>query len=217
MRDLEKNIEIAFSNQLQLIAHANGDAASDMLIDAIDRATTLFGPADRRTVIIHAQVLRDDQLDRIKTLGMMPSFFVAHTFYWGDWHRDSVMGESRASRISPLQSTIGKKVPFTIHTDTPVVPADMMHLIWTAVNRQTRTGKTLGDAQRVSPLDAIKGITINAAYQYFEEDSKGSIEAGKLADLVILSDNPLTVPPQAIKDIKVLATVKEGKVVFEAE
>ncbi len=103
---------------------------------------------------------------------------------------------------------------YTLHNDTPIVPPDMLHLVWSAVNRVTRSNKVLGPKQRISVLDALKGITIHAAYQNFEEDIKGSIEVGKLADLVILSENPLSVNPMAIKDIQVLETIKEGERVF---
>ena len=204
----------AFARKLPVLAHANGDAASDQLIRAVTVANEIHGVADRRTVMIHAQTVREDQIDQMKVQGIIPSYFVAHTFYWGDWHRDSVLGQERASRISPLKSTLDRNMLFTTHTDTPVVPAHMMHLIWTAVNRVTRSGQVLGEAQRISPLEALKSITINAAYQYFEEQSKGSIEPGKLADLVVLSENPLKVEPMDIKDIQVLETIKTGKTVY---
>jgi predicted amidohydrolase YtcJ len=180
-------------------------------------ANDTLGFKDRRTVMIHAQTARDDQIESMKTQGVIPSYFVAHTFYWGDWHRDSVFGEERAMRISPLKSTLDAGVLFTIHNDAPIVPPDMMRLVWTAVNRQTRTGEILGKAERVAPMEALKAMTINAAYQAFEDDKKGSLEVGKLADLTILSDNPLTIAPIKIKDIRVLETFKEGELIFIAK
>jgi predicted amidohydrolase YtcJ len=164
--------------------------------------------------MIHAQTVREDQQDAMRDEGIVPSYFAAHTFYWGDWHRDSVFGVERASRISPLKTTADRGMPYTIHNDTPVVPADMMRLWWAAVNRITRSGQVLGEAQRVSAAEALKAITINGAYQYFEEDRKGSIEVGKLADFVILESNPLKAEPMAIKDIAVLETIKEGVSVY---
>jgi predicted amidohydrolase YtcJ len=147
--------------------------------------------------------------------GIVPSYFVAHTFYWGDWHRDSVLGEKRASRISPLRSSADKDLPFTIHNDTPVVPADMMRLLWTAVNRVvTRSGKVLGKEQRATVMEGIRAMTLDGAYQNFEENSKGSLETGKRADLVILDRNPLKVEPMAIKDILVLETIKDGETIY---
>jgi len=207
----------AFSRNISVMAHANGDAAADQLIMAVSSANKSLGMGDRRTVMIHAQTAREDQIDQMKAQGIIPSYFVAHTFYWGDWHRDSVFGVERASRISPLKSTLDRDMPFTTHNDAPVVSPDMIYLLWTAVNRITRSGKVLGSEQRISPLDALKSMTINAAFQYFEEELKGSIEPGKLADLVVLSGNPLKVDPMSIKDIQVLETIKEGETVFQID
>ncbi len=157
----------AFSRNIPVLAHANGDAAADQLLTAVTLANTALGIADRRPVMIHAQTVREDQIDSMKVQGLIPSYFSAHTFYWGDWHRDSVFGEQRANRISPLQSTVARDMVFTTHNDTPVVPPDMMRLLWASVNRVTRSGKVLGPEQRVSPLQALKSVTLNAAYQYF--------------------------------------------------
>ena len=203
-----------FGKGVPVIAHANGDAAADQLIAAVQKANGFHGKADRRTVMIHAQTVRDDQIDMMKTEHVMPSYFATHTFFWGDWHRDSVLGPVRGPRISPLASTLARGVPCTIHNDAPVVPPDMMRLVWSAVNRLTRSGQTLGQEQRIPVSEALKAITINGAYQYFEEDGKGSLEAGKLADMVLLSDNPLKVDPLTIKDIQVMETIKEGVTVY---
>lgn len=207
-------VDEAFAKGIAVIAHANGDAAADQLIAAVKRANVKYGKADRRTVMIHAQTAREDQLDQMKEEGIVPSFFSAHTFYWGDWHRDSVFGIERASRISPLKTTADRNMPYTTHNDTPVVPPDMMRLLWANVNRITRSGKVLGEAQRVSPLEGLKSMTINAAYQNFEENDKGSIQVGKLADFVILNKNPLKVDPLTIKDIQVMETIKDGVSVY---
>ncbi|MBT4522840.1 MAG: amidohydrolase, partial [Halieaceae bacterium] len=204
----------AYQRNMPVLAHVNGDAAADQLIRAVRAGTAAHGNGDRRTVAIHAQAVREDQQDAMKELGIVPSYFSSHTFYWGDWHRDSVFGVERASRISPLKTTVDRNMPFTTHNDTPIVPPDMMRLLWASVNRITRSGQVLGEAQRISPIEALKSITINAAYQYFEEHRKGSIEVGKIADLTILDANPLTVEPEAIKDIKVLETIKDGRTVF---
>ena len=153
----------------------------------------------------------------MQKLGVVPSFFTAHTFFWGDWHVQS-FGKERAYGISPMNyasSLPGFK--FTNHNDSPIVPPNMMFLAWTAVNRQSRSGQTLGPDERVSPYIAFKAMTDYAAYQYFEEKTKGTLEAGKLADLVILDANPLKVEPMAIKDIKVLETLKAGKTIYKAQ
>ena len=139
-----------------------------------------------------------------------------HTYYWGDWHRDSVLGPDRASRISPAASALKRGMPFTQHHDAPVALPSSIMILFSQVNRVTRSGQVLGPEQRVSAMDAIKSTTINAAYQYFEERTKGSLEPGKLADFVILDQNPLTVDPMKIKDIKVVETIKEGKTIYRA-
>ena len=205
----------AYAQGWQVINHANGDAAIDQLIRVARAATQKHGPADRRTVGIHSQTIREDQLDAYQELGIIPSLFGMHTFYWGDYHRDSVLGPERAARISPARSALDRGMIFTQHHDAPVALPSSIAILATQVNRITRSGQVLGPDQRVTPLEALKSITIYAAYQYFEEGSKGSIEAGKLADLVILSDDPLSVSPEALWDLEVLETIKEGETVFK--
>ncbi len=199
-----------------IIAHANGDAAAEMLIDAVDQSTSSAPNTDHRTVMIHAQTVREDQLTRMKTLGMIPSFFAAHTFYWGDWHRDSVLGPQRGKRISPTSSTLSRQMAFTVHNDAPVVPPDMMRLLWATTNRLTRTGKVLGGEQKISTYQALRAVTILAAYQHFEESRKGTLEVGKLADLVVLSQDPLEVSTQDLLGVEVRQTYSHGKRVFPA-
>ena len=116
---------------------------------------------------------REDQLDRMKTLGIVPSFFSAHVFFWGDWHRDSVLGAERGSRISPTRSAWDREMPFTLHNDAPVVPPDMIRLIWATTNRKTRSDQVLGADQTLTTFEALSAITRMAAYQNFEEDEKG--------------------------------------------
>ncbi|GAA6151916.1 amidohydrolase [Pseudoteredinibacter isoporae] len=213
---LEEKLKEYFQKGWQVLAHCNGDAAAEQLIQVMGKLKKA-GIHQDRTVMIHAQTVRDDQLKRMKELGIIPSFFVAHTFFWGDWHRDSVLGLERAQRISPLVSAKKEGLKYTIHNDTPIVPPNMPLLLWTAANRETRSGQPLGKPQRASVKDALKAITINAAYQHYEEDRKGSIEPGKLADLVILERNPLMIPPQQLKNIRVLETIKGGKTVYKAQ
>ena len=196
------------------LVHANGDAAIDMLINGVAAALDNREPPDHRTVIIHAQLMRKDQLESTKRLGLVPSYYSAHPFFWGDWHRQS-FGEERAAFISPAAETARMQIPFTIHNDAPIVPPDMMRLMWIAVNRKTRSDYVLGPDQRLTPMQALHAITLGAAYQYFEEDKKGSIAPGKQADLVILERNPLLANPDTLKDISIVETFARGQSVFK--
>jgi len=215
--DVEKYIEEAYRNDWQVLAHVNGDAAIDQYLNSIEMVGTRISAKGRRTVAVHAQVSREDQLDRMKRLEVMPSFYAAHAFYWGDWHRNSVLGPQRAKRISPTRSALDRGMKFTTHADSPVIPPNALRIYWATVNRVTRSGLVLGADQRVDPETVLKALTIWAAWQYSEEDRKGSIEPGKLADLVILDNDPLTVDPMTIQDIKVLETIKEGNSVYKAK
>ncbi len=201
---------------LPLNAHANGDAAIDLLLRAHEAAAAGDLTRDRHVTVIHSQFVRPDQLDKYVTYKMTPSFFTEHTFYFGDTHVLN-RGEKQAFFESPMRAAIDKGLRPTNHTDFVVTPLDQMFVMWTAVNRRSRNGVIIGPEQRVTPLEALKAITINAAYQYGEQTSKGTLEDGKLADLVILDRNPLKVDPLAIKDIKVVETIKEGKTIYKAK
>lgn len=207
----------AYENNVQLLVHTNGDAAVDSLIAAVEKARRKWGPKDLRPVSIHAQLARHDQVDRMKELGIVPSFFSAHTYFWGDWHINETFGKERAYGISPLNYADSIDLKFSNHTDSPVVPPDMMMLTWTAVNRMSRSGEVVGPGERVTPYIALKALTDWAAYQYFEDAEKGTLEPGKRADLVILTENPLRVDPLKIKDIDVSETIKDGKVIYSAD
>jgi len=202
-----------FARGVPMLVHANGDAAIDAMLDGLEQAIPDDSTRDHRTVIIHAQLMRADQIERAKRLNAVPSFYSAHPFFWGDWHRLS-FGDERAQNISPVRWAVNADLPFTIHNDAPIVPPDMMRLIWVAVNRQTREGHILGPHQRATAREALHAVTLGAAYQYFEEDRKGSISVGKQADLVILGKNPLTVDPARLADIPVLETIARGKTIF---
>jgi predicted amidohydrolase YtcJ len=202
----------AAKNGWQVFVHVNGDEAAQALIDGV-RANGLSG---KRTIAIHNQVVTREQLDAMKALDIQPSFFANHTWYWGDWHRDVALGAKRADFISPQATawTIGLRP--TAHNDSPVVPPDMMRLVWSSVNRRTQSGDILGPLERVPVYRALQQVTINAAWQIGEDASKGSIAAGKRADLVLLDSNPLIVSPDQIYKIKVVATIKDGKTIYGA-
>jgi predicted amidohydrolase YtcJ len=206
---------LCYTNNVQVYSHCNGDAAIDMMIEGHRFANAQLNDSitDRRTVVIHSQVVRADQLDAYKQYQMIPSFFSNHCFYWGDAHIAN-LGEERAGFISPLNTAMKKGIVCTNHTDCPVTPMDQMFLLWTSVARQTRSGKSIGKAEALTPYQGLKVLTINVAYQFFEEELKGTLSAGKMADLVILDRNPLKVKTDEIPEIKVQETIKEGKTVF---
>ncbi|MEN9568799.1 MAG: hypothetical protein RL172_30 [Bacteroidota bacterium] len=216
-KEVQGYLDSAFANNWQILAHCNGDAAIDIYTKAVRNAANKYGNNNRRPVAIHAQVASNEQLDTMKALQIMPSFFGMHTYYWGDWHRDVTLGEERASRISPAQSALNKGMIFTEHHDAPVALPSSIMVIYSAVNRLSRTKKVIGAAERISPYNALRSLTTWAAFQYFEEDTKGTLTKGKLADLVILDKNPLKVAPEAIMDIQVVSTIKEGKVVYQKQ
>ena len=191
---------------------ATPPSTSSSTLCALHRRSTawlIVGP-----IAIHAHIARQDQLDAFKSLGIMPSFFPMHTFYWGDWHRDSVFGPERGANLAPTGWALQRGMIFTSHHDSPVAFPDSMRVLDATVNRVTRSGKVLGPDQRVSPLVALKAQTIWSAYQHFEEKTKGSIEVGKLADFTLLDQNPLAIDPLKISGVKVLETIKEGKSVY---
>ena len=202
---------------LQVHVHVNGDEACEQFLRCYEKAVEITGHGtELRPVMVHCQALRYDQLDRVKALGVVPTFFNDHVRFWGDLHHDQVFGPERAQNISPIGWALEKGITFTLHQDPPVKMPNQILAIHNAVNRKTESGRVLGEHQRIPVMEAIKAVTINGAYQYFEEDKKGSIEAGKLADLVILDKNPLTVDPQDIENIKVVETIKEGNTIFKA-
>lgn len=198
----------------QLLVHCNGDAAAQQMIDCYRRVTAQSPVRDDRPVMIHAQLVRPDQLQQMAQLHILASFFVAHTYYWGDTHIQN-FGLARSQSISPVQSAIQNGVIYTFHQDTPVLPPDMLDTIGCAMARTTRNGTVLGASERVSAYEALKAITINAAYQYHEEHEKGSIRAGKRADLVILEQDPLKASAQEIKQIPILTCIKDGQVIYD--
>lgn len=215
--DANRKVALCFEKGWQFIAHCNGDAAGDMMLGAVKDAREKFGPGkDRRDVMIHCQTVREDQLDLMKEYGIIPSMFGMHCFYWGDWHRDSVLGAKRAERISPARSAMRRGMIFSQHHDAPVAMPSAIRILSSVVTRRTRSGDILGADQRI-PVDvAIKSITIWAAYQHYEEANRGSIEVGKLADFVVLDKNPHSIPIEELKDLKVLQTIKEGKTIYTA-
>ena len=210
-----EHVKTAFKNKWQILCHTNGDAAIDQYIKAVDAAIKEFGYPDHRSVMIHGQTLRKDQIPDLVRLQIYPSLFPMHTYYWGDWHRASVLGEERANYISPCRDVVDAGLTITSHHDAPVTFPNSMRVLDATINRITRSGYILGTDQRLTAYEGLKTLTEWSAKQYFEENSKGTLTEGKLADFVILDQNPLKGDPLNINKIQVLESIKEGKTVYK--
>ena len=197
----------------QIHCHCNGDAGSDMFLDAVEAALQARPRDDHRHTVIHGQVLRDDQLARMAQLGVTVSFFSAHIHFWGDRHVDTFLGPERAQHISPAASAERHGVRYTLHNDASVTPTRPLHLAHCAVNRRTSSGRVLGEAERIPVASALRAQTIDAAWQVFQEHERGSIAPGKLADLAILSANPLE-RAEDLESCRVVRTIRRGRAVF---
>ncbi len=193
----------------QIHCHCNGDAGAEIFIDAVEAALKDTPRQDHRHTLIHGQVLRDDQLQRMARLGMTVSFFSAHIHFWGDRHYENFLGPERAENISPAASAEKFGVRYTLHNDAAVTPTRPIHLAHCAVNRITASGRQLGETQKISVLSALRAQTIDAAWQVFQEDTRGSIEIGKVADFAILSTDPRT-DATTLQDVCVTATIRNG-------
>ncbi|WP_062567119.1 amidohydrolase [Pseudoalteromonas arabiensis] len=209
-----KYVETAFANGWQVMTHANGDAAIEQFLNAVENANNKLGKKDRRPVLIHGQTIRQDQVNRLKELGVFPSLFPMHTFYWGDWHVNSVLGHPRADFISPTHAVRKQGLMFSTHHDAPVALPNALRVLDATVNRTTRTDQVLGPEQRVSVYTALQAMTIWPAYQHFEETSKGQLKQGMQADLIILDNNPLKIKPAELHNLHVLETISRGKTVY---
>jgi predicted amidohydrolase YtcJ len=207
-------IDWAFENDIQILTHCNGEAASDLLIASVAAAGQKHGNVDRRSVLIHGQLLREDQIDSLKKNGIIPSLFPMHTFYWGDLHREQTVGPAAANNISPTGWVLQRGMIFTSHHDAPVALPDSFRVLDATVTRRTRSGDILGPEHRVDVITGLKAMTLWPAIQHFEGDTKGSIEVGKLADLIIISADPTAIDPETLDSIKVVQTIKEGQTIY---
>jgi predicted amidohydrolase YtcJ len=212
--DLAARVAALHAGGWQVAVHGNGDRAIEAILDAYVALGMRKHESDLRHRIEHCQMAREDQLERMAEAGVLASFFIKHVYYWGDRHRDRFLGPERAGRINPLASAKRRGIRFGLHSDTPVVPVPPLEGIWCAVQRRTSGGEVLGAEQQVDVATALMGYTSEAAFLGFEERDKGSLEVGKLADVAVLSDDPMTVAPDEIRDIRVDATVIAGDVAW---
>ncbi len=212
-KQVEAYLDEAYTKGWPVKVHANGDAAIDQLFEALKPVIAKHGVKPGQVTLIHGQFIRPDQVKELKSLGIFPSMFPMHTFYWGDWYKQ-IVGPAQAMQISPMRSILNTGLHATSHTDAPVALPNLMQVVWATVNRTSRSESIIGPDERVTPYEAMKMITLWGAEQFGEQATKGSIKEGKLADLVVLSDNPITMDPTKISQIQVLETIKEGKTVW---
>lgn len=206
--------KVTADHNTQLLVHCNGDAAVEQFLRCLEIAEEEKPSLkDLKPVIIHAQLMGRDQIPRAKALGAVISFFVAHCYHWGDTHLNN-LGDERGMYISPAGTAIKHNVPYTFHQDTPVIECDMLETVWCAVNRITRNGVSLAESERISVLDALRAVTVNAAYQYSQDHIKGTVEVGKYADLLILDRDILEIDPMQIRNVRVLKTYKQGRCIY---
>ena len=198
----------------QLFVHANGDAAIDMAINGFD-ALGIKAADNRRPIVIHSQFQRRDQLADYVRIGVGPAYFSNHTWYWGDVHRTNFPPEV-VDFISPFRSARAAGLTPSNHSDYSVTPLDTRFMLWTSMARVSPTGVVSGADERLNAYEALQALTTGPAWQIFEEDRKGRIKAGLLADFVILNKNPLTTPVDAIRNIKILETIKDGRSAWQS-
>lgn len=211
--DLTRLVTRAVKEKQQLLMHANGDAAADQYLRVYEAVKQKWGEAVR-PVLIHGQLVRYDQLEKMAQLGITPSFFVAHVYHWGEIHNQQ-LGAYRAEHISPAHTALAWGLPVTLHQDAPVIAPDMLETIWCAVARRTKAGRILGGMERVTVQEAIQCVTSYAAIQYGEFADKGSIEKGKYADFVILDQDPFLCHQMQIPKINIFKTIQKGNCIFE--
>ncbi len=211
--DLHRYLREAAELGMIAAVHCNGDAACRTLVEKSEAVARETGrPQD--VVMVHAQFLDRGLMPRMKAVGMVPSFFVSHSWYWGDLYVD-LFGRERADRMSPCRSAMDEGMTITIHQDTPVLDPWPMDSVFCAVNRSTEGGDVRNPGERIGVMDALRAMTVNSASQYGEEGI-GEIAEGFRADLIVLDRNPLEYDPSDLREVRVLETLKNGKTVYRA-
>jgi len=199
----------------QVAIHANGDAGIETVVRAFEMVQSRAPRLGTRHLVIHAQYARRDQLKRMAMLGVYPCFFISPLWHWDHIHAAEV-GDGRVNDFCPCADAEQLGLKFNLHTDSPITPVNPLTQIGVAVTRVSQRGVLRGRHQAISVLSALRSVTLNAAFLNFEESRKGSLTAGKYADMTILEQNPLTVAPEAIANIGVSQTIVGGKTVYEA-
>jgi len=212
---LRAAVTLALEQGVQIHAHTNGDEATDLLLDCVEEGLRKHPSRDHRFTVQHGQLANAAQFRRMKALGMCINLFPNHHFYWGDQHYATTVGPERAERMNACATALATGVPFAIHSDAPVTPMGPLFTAWCAVNRRTASGRTLGAQERIGVPDALRTITLGAAYTFKLDGEVGSIECGKRADFAVLDDDPLEIGAERLKDVRVWGTVQGGRV-FQA-
>lgn len=212
--DIYASMKSYFDQGWQISTHSNGDKAIDQALNSYEKLLTGNPkPQDRRLRIEHFTVNNEEQVKKAVKLGVVPSFTIGHVDYWGSAFHDHIIGPERAKRIDPAGDFKRAGGRFTLHSDTPVSNVGPLNYVSEEVTRlwQLPPQKVLGPTQAVSVDDAIRAITIDAAYQIFVDNIVGSLEVGKQADFVVLEKNPRKTPPAEIRNIRVKETWIDGK------
>ncbi len=210
-QQLAEAIDFFHGQGFQLHIHANGDEAIEVVLDALQAALAKHPRPDHRHTLQHGQMVDEALLRRMARLGVCANLFANHLYYWGDAHHDLTMGPDRAHRLNPCASALRLGVPLAIHSDAPITPLAPLFTAWCAVNRVTSSGRLLGATERIGVDDALRTITLGAAYTLGLDHRVGSIEIGKWADFCVLADDPMAVDPMKLKDVSVLGTVLGGR------
>lgn len=211
----EADFEIYHRAGLLVHTHTNGDEASEVAIDAIGRVLARAPRPDHRHTLQHGQMIDAPLFRRMATLGLCANLFANHLWYWGDQHYEMTMGPDRAMRLDACASALAAGVPLAVHSDAPVTPLGPLFTAWCAVHRITPKGRVLGEAEKLTVLQALHAVTLGPAYTLRLDHEIGSIACGKRADFCVLEDDPLAVDPMALRDIRVWGTVLSGRV-FQA-
>ena len=213
---LREVIELTLKENIQIHTHTNGDQATELVLDTLENALLKHPSNDHRFTLQHCQLANSSQFRRMEKLGLCVNLFANHLYYWGEEHYGKTVGPERAERMNSCKTALANNVPLAIHSDAPVTPLGPLFTAWCAINRQTISGRILGQSERISIDQALRAITLGAAYTLKLDSEIGSIEVGKKADFAVLEDDPYDVSPEKIKDIKVWGTVQNGRI-FSAE
>ncbi|MDA1238167.1 MAG: amidohydrolase [Proteobacteria bacterium] len=213
---LSELYRLALEAGVQVHTHTNGDEATEMALDMLEGALKVNPSPDHRFTLQHCQLADLAQFRRMKKLDMCVNLFANHHFYWGDEHYRLTVGPDRALRMNACSTALTTGVPMAIHSDAPVTPLGPLFTVWCGVNRITASGRVQGEAEKITAKDALYAITLGAAYTLHMDNEVGSIETGKRADFAVLEDDPYSVAPENLKDVKVWGTVQGGRI-FDAK